>query len=158
MSRAISILLVEDDPAHVALVRRSLSSFETALNLAAVSSLYEARRYLRHLVPDIAIVDLTLPDGQGVELLDEYTGFPILVLTSHADQKAAVLSLRAGAADYVVKDEAAFRNLPHIVLSAYQGWCARHVTQKSCGVPVVLRGLPRRVRSPREWASPAKFL
>lgn len=126
MRRALSILLIEDDPAHVELVRRGLQPFEGALSVSAVSSLAEARRYLMHLTPDIAIADLNLPDGQGLELVGENPKLPVMILTGCENTATEAHSLQAGAIAYVVKNEDAFLDLPHTLLNAYQKWHAGH--------------------------------
>ena len=56
--------------------------------------------------PDAAIVDLVLPDGDGVELcrrLREWTSMPIIVLCAVGEEDAKVEALEAGADDYVTK-------------------------------------------------------
>jgi two-component system KDP operon response regulator KdpE len=67
---------------------------EEALDLAAVRG------------PDAAILDLVLPDMDGVELcrrLREWTDIPIIVLSAVGEEEAKVRALAAGADDYVVK-------------------------------------------------------
>jgi two-component system KDP operon response regulator KdpE len=56
--------------------------------------------------PDAAIVDLVLPDGDGIELtrrLREWSAMPIIVLSAVGDEAEKVRALEAGADDYVVK-------------------------------------------------------
>jgi two-component system KDP operon response regulator KdpE len=70
------------------------STAEEALDLAAV----------RH--PDAAIIDLVLPDGDGIEVcrqLREWTDVPLIVLSAVGDEDAKVRALAAGADDYVTK-------------------------------------------------------
>ena len=70
------------------------STGEEALDIAAVSS------------PDAAILDLVLPDIDGVELcrrLREWTRIPVIVLSAVGDEDAKVRALAAGADDYVTK-------------------------------------------------------
>ncbi len=70
------------------------STAEEALDLAAVSR------------PDAAILDLVLPDIDGVELcrrLREWTDMPVIVLSAVGDEDAKVRALAAGADDYVTK-------------------------------------------------------
>jgi two-component system KDP operon response regulator KdpE len=70
------------------------SSMEEALDVAAVGR------------PDAAIIDLVLPDGDGVELcrrLREWTQIPLIVLSAVGDEDAKVRALAAGADDYVTK-------------------------------------------------------
>jgi two-component system KDP operon response regulator KdpE len=70
------------------------STGEEALDLAAVSR------------PDAAIIDLVLPDTDGIELcrrLREWTPMPLIVLSAVGDEDAKVRALAAGADDYVIK-------------------------------------------------------
>jgi two-component system KDP operon response regulator KdpE len=70
------------------------STVEEALDVAAVSR------------PDAGIIDLVLPDGDGVELcrrLREWTQIPLIVLSAVGDEDAKVRALAAGADDYVTK-------------------------------------------------------
>jgi two-component system, OmpR family, KDP operon response regulator KdpE len=70
------------------------STLEEALDVAAVSQ------------PDAAIIDLVLPDGDGVELcrrLREWSDVPLIVLSAISDEEAKVRALAAGADDYVTK-------------------------------------------------------
>jgi two-component system, OmpR family, KDP operon response regulator KdpE len=56
--------------------------------------------------PDAAIIDLVLPDGDGIEVtskLREWTDMPILVLSAIDDENEKVRALKAGADDYVTK-------------------------------------------------------
>src|SRR6266478_8346524 len=57
------------------------------------------------LVPDVAIVDLKLPDGSGLDLLhkikDNYPDISVIILTGHATVDSAVKALKVGAEDYV---------------------------------------------------------
>jgi two-component system, OmpR family, KDP operon response regulator KdpE len=69
-------------------------TMEEALDVAAVRA------------PEAAIIDLMLPDGDGVELcrkLREWTAIPVIVLSAVGDEDAKVRALAAGADDYVTK-------------------------------------------------------
>ncbi len=70
------------------------STAEEALDVAAVSH------------PDAAIIDLVLPDGDGIELcrrIREWSDVPLIVLSAIGDEDAKVRALAAGADDYVTK-------------------------------------------------------
>ena len=70
----------------------------------------EAMDVIRKLDPDLAIVDLSLPGANGIELIKniraEFPKLPILVLSMHDESLYAVRALRAGANGYVMKHEA----------------------------------------------------
>ena len=83
-----------------ALVR--LGGFETA----EAGSLAEARSCLSQQSIDVALVDLALPDGSGLEIVREiqqHTAAEIVVITGNASVETAVEALRLGAMDYLVK-------------------------------------------------------
>src|SRR5438046_4487717 len=70
----------------------------------------EAMGVIRKLDPDLAIVDLSLPGANGIELIKniraEFSKLPILVLSMHDESLYALRALRAGAEGYVMKHEA----------------------------------------------------
>jgi two-component system cell cycle sensor histidine kinase/response regulator CckA len=132
IERAKTILVIEDDPAHAEAMRRSLTAVEHRYQVRVVSSLQEARAVLVEGAPDLVLADLHLADGVALDLLDEpgqRARIPLLVLTSHGDERAAVASIRAGALDYVVKSAEAFRDLPRTIERALREW--RLTTERS---------------------------
>ena len=121
----IHILLVEDEDAHVKLVRRSFESHANLIRLTVAGSLKEARICLAESLPDLVIADLVLPDGRGIELLpaeDEERLFPLVVMTSYGDEQIAVEAMKAGALDYVVKSATTLADMPHIAERALREW------------------------------------
>ncbi len=110
------VLLVEDNADHAELIRRAFEDVD-GFRIAIGSNLREARALLGAEPPDLLIVDLVLPDGRGIELLDgdQPGAFPVVVMTSHGDEQVAVEAMKAGALDYVVKSESAFAELPRTV-------------------------------------------
>ena len=98
------ILLIEDDPALRRALRTSLRSrdFEVLESASGEEAIVIAadRR------PDVVLLDLGLPDLDGIEVLRRIRGFsdaPVIVLTARDDQSEKVRSLDAGADDYVTK-------------------------------------------------------
>lgn len=122
--QAVNILLVEDDEGHSRLVRNAFRSSDKNMNLTVVSSLKEAREYLTESTPHLVITDLHLPDGKGIELLnmEGESLFPIIITTSHGDERLAVEAMKTGALDYVVKSAATFKDMPHIAERALREW------------------------------------
>ncbi len=132
MTRAnIDVLLVEDEEAHVELIQRSFDSRAGLMSLVAVTSLREAREYLAKSTPDLALIDLVLPDGKGIELLpaeSEESKYPVVIMTSHGDEEVAVGAMKAGALNYVVKSGETLANMPQTVEGAMREW--RHVIER----------------------------
>ena len=98
-----NLLLVEDDPAMVALVEFALQAVD--VQVFSVPSLKEARALLAHKTVQGILLDLGLPDGDGRDLLDEFSGGPlsIVVLTAQSDAVTVDDCLARGAVDFVHK-------------------------------------------------------
>ncbi len=94
-------------------------------SVEVAGSLREYREVVTIRPPDIAIIDLNLPDGSAVEVLTapaEAGPFPIVVMTSYGDQHTAVEAMKSGALDYVVKSPETFADLPRIANGAMREW------------------------------------
>jgi len=108
VSRTIRLLVVDDH----ALVRVSLVAWlNTNATLRVVgeaASVAGAVAEARRCRPDVALLDVRLPDGSGVEacrqIRAERPETRVLMLTSYADEEAAVASVLAGAAGYLLKE------------------------------------------------------
>jgi len=88
-------------------------------------SLKEYREQVARQQPDIAIVDLNLPDGKGTQILHAPLGdnpFPVLIMTGQGDQQSAVEAIKSGALDYIVKSGEAIAAMPHHVERALREW------------------------------------
>ncbi|MDQ7785461.1 MAG: sigma 54-interacting transcriptional regulator [Desulfomonilaceae bacterium] len=120
------ILIVEDEQAHAELICRAFEECEVAeYEVLVARSVHEAQNYLDASVPDLVIADLLLPDGKGTELIGDWkTGdrIPLIVMTSHGNEQAAVDALKGGALDYVVKSPAAFLDMPRFADRAIREW------------------------------------
>src|SRR6266498_507586 len=105
----MKILYVEDEIAHVVLAQRTLEeNIQHEFLLIHAETMRDALQIIQEQ-PDIDLVlsDLRLPDGSGLELLKkvrERKWPPAVVLvTGQGDKEVAVAALKAGAADYLVK-------------------------------------------------------
>jgi len=120
MSEApVHILLVEDEEAHSELVARAFRSRAPHVKLSVARTLDQARHLLQDGPrPAAVIADWQLPDGDGLELLSDPTApprLPVVLMTSHGNERVAVEAMKAGALDYVVKTDASLADLPHTV-------------------------------------------
>lgn len=98
------ILLLEDD----ATLRKRLGAHLRAVGaeVTEVSRIEEARRVLREMRFDYAVIDLHLPDGEGLDLLREGAfseNTPVVVMTAFGGVKKAVEAMKLGAGDYLAK-------------------------------------------------------
>jgi len=124
-AKTLEILLVEDNEAHVELMRRAFEPNGNEFKFTVANTLTEARKSLKKASPDLMIVDYRLPDGKGAELLpgnpDQLT-FPIVMLTGHGDEKVATAAMKAGALDYIVKSDQTLADMPHIAERIRREW------------------------------------
>ena len=114
----IAILLLEDEAAHAEAIRRSLESANTNYEIQVVDSLKKYRQSLKQKLPDIALLDMLLPDGNAMELLTsqpEADTFPKVFFSSQADEQLALKTIEAGAQDFIVKSPSTFADLPQIL-------------------------------------------
>lgn len=98
------ILLVEDNIAILEANRRILS--KAGYKIHAAKTLTEARNALREAPPDAIVLDILLPDGNGLDFIAEIrkmTTAPVLLLTSLTEKEERLEGLRAGGDDYITK-------------------------------------------------------
>ncbi len=101
----LSVLVVDDD----ATIRETLGDFfaDQGHVVRTAESGSEARRVAAAHSPDVALVDLRLPDASGLVLLEalraDHPEVAVIFLTGHADVATAVRAMREGAADFLEK-------------------------------------------------------
>jgi DNA-binding NtrC family response regulator len=97
-------LAVDDDPNFLSALAELIEGQGFTTNTAC--NLRDARAQVSNRVPDVALVDLYLPDGSGIDLLKDLdlgTTTEVVLMTGHADVESAVQALRLGASDYLTK-------------------------------------------------------
>jgi two-component system response regulator AtoC len=97
-------LAVDDDPNFLSALAELIEGQGFTTNTAC--TLRDARSLVSHRTPDVALVDLYLPDGSGIELLKDLelgASTEVVLMTGHADVESAVQALRLGASDYLTK-------------------------------------------------------
>ena len=104
------VLLIEDNPDDACLLREALSEVRQArIELVHVGQLDEAAKLLKQATFHLILLDLSLPDSQGIETVLRMQvhapAVPIIVLTGLDDDNIAVQAVRAGAQDYLVKGD-----------------------------------------------------
>jgi two-component system, OmpR family, KDP operon response regulator KdpE len=105
MNKPSNIVLVIDDEPQIRRFLRAAFEFDGYWVLEAENAA-EALRLATARVPDLIILDLILPDLSGAEVLDRirsWSDVPIIILSAVSSEEEKVLSLRAGADDYIVK-------------------------------------------------------
>jgi DNA-binding NtrC family response regulator len=97
-------LAVDDDPNFLSALAELIEG--QGFTTLTACTLRDARSLLSHGTPDVALVDLYLPDGNGIELLASLGAgatTKVVMMTGHADVETAVEALRLGASDYLTK-------------------------------------------------------
>jgi diguanylate cyclase (GGDEF)-like protein len=121
----VRLLLVEDAPADVRLVKLALSeSPKDGFDVTAVSTAAEMAVELARKQFDAIVLDLSLPDATGLDALEAARKLtptlPIVVLTGLDDEEAALRATRYGAQEYLVKGRGAPTALARVVRNAME--------------------------------------
>lgn len=107
---SIRIMLVDDHPVVRRGVRDILAEAFPEADIREVGSGVEAMSLAAHGRWDIVILDLTLPDGSGLDVLKDirqsHSRLPVLILSMHAAEHFARRAIAAGASGYLTKDAA----------------------------------------------------
>jgi len=104
------ILIVDDHPIFRMGMEELLNQEEDFSVCAVAEDIRSARKALRETGPDLAIIDISLAQENGLDLVKEISseaaGIPVLVLSMHDESVWAERAIRAGARGYVMKKEA----------------------------------------------------
>ena len=105
------IVIVDDHPLFRKGLEQLINSSDDAFAICGeAGDAAEGMTAIRQLKPDLAIVDLSLPGANGIELIKniraEFHKLPVLILSMHDESLYALRALRAGAQGYVMKQEA----------------------------------------------------
>jgi signal transduction histidine kinase len=111
-----TLLIVEDNPGDARLLREMLrENGACTAELKVAATVGEAERFLTEHVVDIILLDLGLPDAQGLAAVRRTRiaapGIPLVVLTGMDDEELAAQSLQEGAQDYLIKGQIESRGL-----------------------------------------------
>src|ERR1700754_3815536 len=104
MSDRPRVLVVDDEPQILRALRILLR--DAGFDVLQAATVEEALDAAAVRPPEAAIIDLDLPDGDGIDVTRSLRGWsdmPILVLSAMGDEDAKVRALEAGADDYVTK-------------------------------------------------------
>lgn len=115
------VLLVDDDAAARRWLQAAVHTAFPQAEIAACGSVEEGRLAIHAASPGLALIDLDLPDGSGVALIEQLARPPhrtiSIVSTVFADDQHLFPALRAGAAGYLLKDESIARLAESLVLT-----------------------------------------
>lgn len=106
-SKSLSVLLIEDDRGDALLVEESIADADADVDMVWAQSMADAERELAAHTPDCILLDLHLPDADGIDALLHVVKvdatIPIVVLTGLADEHFGVSAVASGAQDYLLK-------------------------------------------------------
>lgn len=104
----VRLLLVDDFEIVRMGLRVALSDFDDFEVVGEAGTAEECLSITREVQPDVILMDVRLPDRSGIEacrdVLAEYSGIKVIMLTSYADEDAIVASVLAGAQGFVMKE------------------------------------------------------
>lgn len=97
------LLIVEDEALFARAVAKRLQKAGYECELA--ETILDARAIVKQWLPDIALLDMRLPDGNGLDVLSELStkGISVIVMTAHGDVHDAVQAMKLGAVDFLKK-------------------------------------------------------
>lgn len=104
MSSRLSVLVVDDEPAILRFLKPALAA--NAYDVATAGSVAEALKAIAARPPDIVVLGLGLPDGDGKEVIRkarEWSDVPIIVLSAREREAEKIEAFDVGADDYVNK-------------------------------------------------------
>jgi DNA-binding NtrC family response regulator len=103
--RDITLVTIDDDPLALELIQESLSGME--LQILAYTDAQEGLNAILEKQPDIAVLDLILPDNDGMQLLETIVehspATDVVLMTGHYSTESALEAIQKGATDYLTK-------------------------------------------------------
>lgn len=104
-------VMIADDHAVVRAGLRALIAADTSLSLVGeASGGVEAIELIRQLQPDVLVLDLSMPDLDGISITrrikQEFSNIHVLILTVHEDEALVKEAIRCGASGYIIKNAA----------------------------------------------------
>lgn len=112
----IKLLIIEDNQADYRIIEELLKETEfSEFNITHRTKLEDGLKQLEHTNFDIVLLDLNLPDSNGLntfhKILSKRPELPIIILTGLSDEEMGVNMIKQGAQDYLVKGEFTGKNL-----------------------------------------------
>ncbi len=150
----IKVLLADDHSIVLAGLRRLVEEGEDMEVVAEAADGREAIRLIRRQQPDVAVIDLSMPEIDGLEVINqihpEFPDLPIIVLTMHAENQYVVRAIEAGAMGYITKQSAP-EHLVHAIRKVYAG--ARYLTEDAAESLILRVAKGNRHQSPLDTLS-----
>jgi DNA-binding NarL/FixJ family response regulator len=143
---SIKVLVVEDEPEFLRRFCEAASAGPALTLCGSATTVAQARALLDRTAPDVVLVDLGLPDGNGIDVIRHamrgHPGRDVIVITMFGDDGHVIDSIRAGATGYLLKDA-----LPRDIAGA--------ILQVRGGGSPISPAIARRVLQSLQHAGPA---
>jgi signal transduction histidine kinase len=134
-NKTIKILIIEDKKTDYIIVRDMLNETNTDFQLEWADKLQTGMERLNHKGVDLVLMDLSLPDGYGldalVQLHAKHFKVPIVILTALDDESVARMVIRRGAQDYIVKEQISSDVLHRVIRYAIERKRVEHELEVS---------------------------
>lgn len=103
LNRAKKLLIVEDETLFARAVQKRMQ--KAGFECEQAETLEDGRAIVKQFSPDIVLLDMRLPDGNGIDFLPELVakGMTVIVMTAYGDLSDAVTAMKLGAIDYLKK-------------------------------------------------------
>ena len=115
-----NVLIIEDDKDQQQLLKKKLNSSTLFMfDTDVVGCLAEAKQVLDNKKIDVILLDLNLPDSEGVDTIlwvtSNYPNFPVVIISVIDDLKTESLAIKSGVQDYLIKGKARIEDLEHVI-------------------------------------------
>ncbi|HMT28564.1 MAG TPA: response regulator, partial [Bacteroidia bacterium] len=132
--KKILVLVIDDDEVDRIALKRSIKSSGFNAEIITASNKAEGLSAIAENVFDCIFLDYNLPDSNGLDFLrnhrQEINGAPVIIVTSHGDEKLAVDAMRLGACDYIPKNLISPEGISQSIRYALRVHAAQKTTSK----------------------------
>jgi two-component system invasion response regulator UvrY len=150
----INVLLADDHSIVRAGLRRIVEESENMEVIAEAADGKEAIRQVHKTLPDVAVIDISMPGMDGLEVIRQlgslYPELPIIILTMHEEEQFVVRAIEAGAMGYITKRSAP-EQLVKAIRKVYAGF--RYLTEEAAELLALRVARGAKGRSPLDALS-----
>ena len=120
----VEALVVDDDPDHALLIRRTLERQEPPIGVTVARDGAACLEALGTRPWSLILLDYSLPRMTGIDVLVEIrrrgVSVPVVIVTGQGDERVAVQAMKAGATDYLMKTTGYLATLPTVISKVLQ--------------------------------------
>lgn len=135
MDDNLRILVVDDDQVDRLAIRRFLKAANVQAELVEADNCAAALASLQDSPFDLVFIDYRLPDGDGLSLVQKIQRqkiqTPLVVLTGQGDEQTAVQLMKAGASDYILKEQMSAETIAQIIRNTMRLYQAEQEAQQA---------------------------